>query len=152
MENECFKPSSMRGSAGSPSVTKDRVVRPFEWGLDWIPENGHRVQAPPLDDVIGDWVSHVMADTDAFFTPPPTSDYTLRRRPPTATLLTFPSALVTPHRDEQHGALPVLPTARRSLDGRPRSDRRRRRARAAAVELRCRAATSGCASCWRGTA
>ena len=21
--------------------TKDRVVRPFEWGLDWIPENGH---------------------------------------------------------------------------------------------------------------
>ena len=22
------------------NVTKDRVVRPFEWGLDWIPENG----------------------------------------------------------------------------------------------------------------
>ena len=22
------------------SVTKDRVVRPFDWGLDWIPSNG----------------------------------------------------------------------------------------------------------------
>ena len=31
------------------SVTKDRVVRPFEWGLDWIPENGHRPEAPPAD-------------------------------------------------------------------------------------------------------
>ena len=40
MEDECFKPSSTRGSAGSPSVTTDRVVRPFEWGLDWIPDNG----------------------------------------------------------------------------------------------------------------
>jgi hypothetical protein len=27
------------------SVTKDRVVRPFEWGLDWIPQNGHRSDA-----------------------------------------------------------------------------------------------------------
>jgi len=76
-------------------VTKDRVVRPFEWGLDWIPENGHRVDGPPVD-AIGEYVAHVMADTDAFFTPPPTTDYTLT---PAADgdLLTFPSALVTPH-------------------------------------------------------
>jgi dienelactone hydrolase len=77
------------------SVTKDRVVRPFDWGLEWIPENGHRPGASPAE-MIGDWVSHVMADTDAFFTPPPTSDYTLR--PATdGDLLTFPSALTTPH-------------------------------------------------------
>jgi len=85
------------------SVTKDRVVRPFEWGLDWIPPNGpstllgasHRPEAAPAD-VIGDWVSHVMADTDAFFTPAPTTDYTLK---PAADgdVLTFPSALETPH-------------------------------------------------------
>jgi dienelactone hydrolase len=77
------------------SVTKDRVVRPFDWGLEWIPENGHRQGASPAE-MIGDWVSHVMADTDAFFTPPPTSDYTLQ---PAADgdLLTFPSALTTPH-------------------------------------------------------
>ena len=76
------------------SVTKDRVVRPFEWGLDWIPEH-HESQAPPLDR-IGDYVSRVMADTDAFFTPPPTTDYTLRPASD-GDLLTFPSALTTPH-------------------------------------------------------
>src|SRR3954463_9759559 len=76
-------------------VTKDRVVRPFEWGLDWIPENGHKAGALP-NEVIDRYVSQVMADTDAFFTPPPTADYTLT---PAADgdLLTFPSALTTPH-------------------------------------------------------
>jgi len=73
------------------SVTKDRVVRPFEWGLDWIPSNGNAPDAPP-HDVVRTWVTHVMNDTDAFFTPAPTSDYTL-----TGDLLTFPSAFVTPH-------------------------------------------------------
>jgi dienelactone hydrolase len=77
------------------SVTKDRVVRPFEWGLDWIPDNGHATDAVPAE-VIDEYVSRVMADTDAFFTPPPTADYTLT---PAADgdLLTFPSALSTPH-------------------------------------------------------
>ena len=77
------------------SVTTDRVVRPFDWGLEWLPQNGHHAGGPPAEAMDG-WVSGVMADTDAFFTPPPTTDYTL-----TATadgdLLTFPSALVTPH-------------------------------------------------------
>ena len=76
-------------------VTKDRVVRPFDWGLDWIPPNGHRPGAAPAD-AIGHWVSQVMADTDAFFTPPATSDYTLTRSAD-GDLLTFPSALPTPH-------------------------------------------------------
>jgi dienelactone hydrolase len=77
------------------SVTKDRVVRPFEWGLDWIPENGHAPGGLPRD-LIDAYVSQVMADTDAFFTPPPTTDYTLT---PAADgdLLTFPSAFPTPH-------------------------------------------------------
>jgi hypothetical protein len=73
------------------SVTTDRVVRPFEWGLEWVPHNGHRADAAPAD-IVGDWVAQVMADTDAFFTPPPTSDYSLR-----GDELTFPSALTTPH-------------------------------------------------------
>ena len=76
------------------SVTTDRIVRPFEWGLDWIPHNG----AAQLDarDALREWVSHVMADTDAFFTPPPTGDYTFAQGAE-CDLLTFPSALVTPH-------------------------------------------------------
>jgi dienelactone hydrolase len=77
------------------SVTKDRVVRPFEWGLDWIPDNGHPEGAVPAN-VIDAYVSRVMADTDAFFTPPPTTAYTLT---PAAEgdLLTFPSPFTTPH-------------------------------------------------------
>src|SRR5262245_12556490 len=77
------------------SVTKDRVVRPFDWGLDWIPANGHPPSAAPAD-VVGDWVEQVMADTDGFFTPAPTSDYTLQHQPE-GNLLTFPSAFVTRH-------------------------------------------------------
>jgi hypothetical protein len=78
------------------SVTTDRVVRPFEWGLDWIPRSGHAGHAAPPDE-IGSWVSSVMADTDAFFTPPPTNDYTLTRSVDGERTLVFPSAFVTPH-------------------------------------------------------
>ena len=74
------------------SVSKDRVVRPFEWGLDWLPHNGHRPGAAPAE-VIGDWVAEAMADTDRFFTPGPTEHYRLSE----ANVLTFPSALETPH-------------------------------------------------------
>jgi hypothetical protein len=74
------------------AATTDRVARPFDWGLDWIPPNGHRPDAAAAD-IVGDWVAQVMADTDAFFTPAPTTDYTMTR----GDLLSFPSALVTPH-------------------------------------------------------
>jgi hypothetical protein len=78
------------------SVTTDRVVRPFEWGTDWISNNGHD-PARPLE-LLQDWVAHVMADTDAFFTPPPTRDYTLSERSADGERqLTFPTALHTPH-------------------------------------------------------
>jgi hypothetical protein len=77
-------------------VTTNRVVRPFEWGLDWLPENSE-TDSP---EAIGAWVERVMADTDAFFTPPPTTAYTVRS-PSTdgERLLTFPTAFVTPHRE-----------------------------------------------------
>src|SRR5262245_4666034 len=79
------------------SVTTDRVVRPFDWGLDWIPANGHPPSTAPAA-VVGDWVAQVMSDTDAFFTPAPTTDYTLHSHAD-GELLTFPSAFVTPHRE-----------------------------------------------------
>jgi hypothetical protein len=78
------------------SVTKDRVVRPFEWGLDWVPRNGHAPDAPP-PHVIGAWVSEVMRDSDAFFTPPPTDAYVLGPLADGERELTFPSAFETPH-------------------------------------------------------
>jgi len=80
-------------------VTTDRVVRPFAWGLDWLPHNGSKPGTLP-PDIIREWVSHAMADTDRFFTPPATTDYTLG--PTTAegdAVLSFPSSLDTPHRE-----------------------------------------------------
>jgi hypothetical protein len=78
------------------SITKDRVVRPFEWGLEWVPKNGTAKEAPP--DVIAEWVSRVMADSDAFFTPAPTRAYRVSAISDDGyRLLTFPSALETPH-------------------------------------------------------
>jgi hypothetical protein len=84
------------------NATTDRVVRPFEWGLDWIPTGNGSRRAPAASDVerpadvLAGWVSHVMRDTDAFFAPPPTADYTLTASRD-GDVLTFPSALATPH-------------------------------------------------------
>ena len=75
------------------SVTTDRVVRPFDWGLEWVPHNARAVDP---GDILREWVAQVMDDTDAFFTPPPTSDYRLEPAAEGGTL-TFPSALETPH-------------------------------------------------------
>jgi hypothetical protein len=78
------------------SVTTDRVVRPFEWGLDWIPRNGLGAAATEVE-IFTDWVTRVMTDTDGFFTPPPTSEYRLVETADGERILTFPSALTTPH-------------------------------------------------------
>jgi len=99
------------------SASRDeRVVRPFEWGLDWMahhPEPFARdgrgslagdPDAPPHAH-IRDWVDDVMRDTDAFFTPSPTAEYTFTPADPIvqaggeAGTLTFPSGFVTPHRE-----------------------------------------------------
>jgi pimeloyl-ACP methyl ester carboxylesterase len=84
------------------SVTTDRVVRPFEWGLDWIGTNGHGGNghhgSHQPREALQHWVDQVMADTDAFFTPAPTREYALSERTADGErLLTFPSALPTPH-------------------------------------------------------
>jgi dienelactone hydrolase len=78
------------------SITTDRVVRPFEWGLDWLPPNGSRPGAPP-PEILREWVSHAMADTDAFYNAPPTDDYRVAAGQSGETHVTFPSALPTPH-------------------------------------------------------
>lgn len=79
----------------------DRIVRPFEWGTEWLPGNGS-VELPARQR-LQHWVDDAMRDTGAFFDAPPTRDYTftssdadLRRTGETGTLR-FPSALTTPH-------------------------------------------------------
>jgi dienelactone hydrolase len=100
------------------SATTDRVVRPFEWGLDWIPRNGHP-SAPP-DEAIGRWISGVMADTDRFYTPAPTTDYSIEPSGDREQLLTFPSAMETPHK-ENNTVYARLFTRQRDRDGTARA-------------------------------
>jgi dienelactone hydrolase len=82
------------------SISKDRVVRPFDWGIDWISPNGHHADAA---DALEHWVDEVMRDSQAFFTAPPTSEFDFTaspedlRRTGEAGTLRFPSALATPH-------------------------------------------------------
>ncbi len=75
------------------SVTKDRVVRPFDWGKDWIELAGPEGPGLPLSE-LRLWVDAIMRDTPAFFDTPPTSDYDFD---PRTSELRFPSALTTPH-------------------------------------------------------
>ena len=53
------------------SVTKDRVVRPFDWGLDWIAPNGHGQSQP--EERVAAWVNEALRDSSAFFDLPATS-------------------------------------------------------------------------------
>ena len=83
-------------------ATKDRVVRPFEWGTEWI--NATTVAGEsPADAAVERWVEEVMKDTSEFFALPPTSDFAFAEAASTllsrgeAGTLTFPSALATPH-------------------------------------------------------
>jgi len=95
------------------SVSKDRVVRPFEWGTDWI--GGASVGN--TREEVERWVDDVMRDTDAFFACPPTSDYTFTpasaelRENGEAGTLRFPSALVTPHAENNTAMARWFPAA-----------------------------------------
>ena len=86
----------------------ERLVRPFDWGEDWIDEN-HRSSIPaprsPIPDprsLVSAWVDAVMRDTDAFYTPEP-ARYTFSKAPDTVRasgedgVLTFTSGFATPH-------------------------------------------------------
>ncbi|MSO57199.1 MAG: abhydrolase domain-containing 18 [Acidobacteria bacterium] len=77
------------------AVSKDRVVRPFDWGLDWIESNGHQPGAQP-DRVLLDWASHAVSHSSRFFDTPDTSDYLFKPDVEGATgAVSFPSAMET---------------------------------------------------------
>jgi dienelactone hydrolase len=95
------------------AVTTDRVVRPFEWGLEWIPRNGS-LDTPPEEE-LHQWVARVMADSDAFFTPPPTSQYSLGAASAGGDrILTFPSAFETPHASNNTVYCRLFPSKRQT--------------------------------------
>jgi hypothetical protein len=102
------------------SAAKDRVVRPFEWGFDWIGADEPRATgAAPV--ALTDWVTRVMRDTDAFFTPEPAGGYRVGAVDANGDrLLSFASALETPHPSNNTVYCRLVPT-KRSRAGRPRA-------------------------------
>ena len=78
------------------AVTTDRVVRGFDWGIEWLPDTfgspatGSSESTGP--DIVDTWSTDVLGDSDRFFDTPPTDDYTLQDGE-----LRYPSALTTPH-------------------------------------------------------
>jgi pimeloyl-ACP methyl ester carboxylesterase len=91
----------------------ERVVRPFEWGLDWIAHDGVSTDGPP-EAVFDAWVAHALAASDRFYAAPPTDDYTFDGE-----WLRFPSAFATPHPENNVVHARYFPAARHR-EGRPR--------------------------------
>jgi dienelactone hydrolase len=78
------------------AVSKDRVVRPFDWGLDWIETNGPPAQGASPERILLDWASRAVSDSTRFFETPDTTDYTFRPGADGATgAVSFPSAFHT---------------------------------------------------------
>jgi len=70
------------------AASTDRLVRPFEWGLDWIDRVDHESPGAGLEE----WADGMVAASEEFFALPPCDDFTL-----SGDWLSYPSAVVTPH-------------------------------------------------------
>jgi hypothetical protein len=91
------------------TVDTNRIVRPFEWGLDWL---GLDTSGDPRQQ-LDDWAARTMRDTDAFFRTEPTDHYER-----VGNRLTFPSARVTPHAENNLVRVRIFPAE--AKPGRPR--------------------------------
>ncbi len=72
------------------AAAEHRLVRPFEWGLEWIEGLGGTHE--DAVERLAAWASQTVANSEAFFALPPCDDYTLD-----GDRLSFPSAVTTPH-------------------------------------------------------
>lgn len=72
------------------SAATDRIVRPFEWGLEWIDPRAGKVADPAA--WLERWADTTVATSGTYFDLPPCDEYALD-----GDRLTFPSAITTPH-------------------------------------------------------
>ena len=75
------------------SADNNRIVRPFDWGAEWIDD----LAVQGGDDLIerfGAWALRSVNESDRFFALAPCRDYVLEGQQ-----LSFPSAVTTPHRE-----------------------------------------------------
>ena len=73
------------------AAATDRVVRPFEWGTDWLHGAADEDEGT-AGDRLERWAAAMLAESDRFYALAPCSDYDLA-----GSVLTFPSAVQTPH-------------------------------------------------------
>jgi len=108
------------------AADNDRVTRPFEWGLDWIPER-HCVPGTAPADAIASFAREALDDSDRFYDPgPPASAAWLDEAPDPddgSRMAAFPSVIETPHEANNRVYVRVFPARRR---GRPEPVGRRR--------------------------
>jgi dienelactone hydrolase len=88
------------------SVDTNRVVRPFEWGLDWI---GLDPSAGEPEQRLSAWSRAAMADTQRFYALGPAGRFDLA-----GDVLTFASPLETPHTENNTVTARVFPARRRT--------------------------------------
>jgi hypothetical protein len=72
------------------AADNNRVVRPFEWGLEWI--DGLSSEDAPVVERLSAWAAAAVERSDEFYRLDACNDYEL-----SGDRLTFPSAVVTPH-------------------------------------------------------
>jgi hypothetical protein len=89
------------------AAAENRVVRPFEWGLEWL-DAVEQAEGDPAERLL-EWSSHRVRNSDAFFSLEPCDEYTLE-----GDHLTFPSAVTTPHQENNtvHGRYFPAPSER----------------------------------------
>lgn len=110
------------------SVDNNRLVRPFEWGEDWLTDDASNRGADP-ETRVREYVDRVMRDTDAWYAVEPAREYGTAPLPsdarPGERMITFTSALTTPHPENNTVYLRYFPG---SLKPRPSGKQARRRA------------------------
>jgi hypothetical protein len=93
------------------TVDTNRIVRPFEWGLDWL---GIDASESTAEARVRAFASRAVASSDQFYSEAATGQYELQDG-----VLQFPSALVTPYAENNIVTVRVYP-ARDRRPGQPR--------------------------------
>jgi hypothetical protein len=96
------------------SVDNNRIVRPFAWGEDWLPDDGLATHEDPSLRVQG-YVDRVMENTDAWYAVEPAREYGSGPLPadarPGERMITFQSAITTPHPENNTVHLRYFPAS-----------------------------------------
>jgi hypothetical protein len=92
------------------AVDQNRIVVPFEWGLEWL---GLDPAGPDMRPKLAEWSARTVADSDRFYAAPATDAYERR-----GDVLRFPSAIVTPYPSNNTVVARIFTAQERA--GRPR--------------------------------